>query len=98
MDKYRIYGKVGEGTHSQVCKGRRKMSMEYVAIKKVDKSRIDNVIQEIKVGSSQIPASRDGWAEVAIIMSFELISNRPMVWFTVLATNLRVKIERCPRT
>ena len=50
-------------------KGRRKMSIEYVAIKRVDKSKIDNVIQEINVSSSQISAFRDGWAQIAVFPS-----------------------------
>jgi len=69
MDRYHVYEELGAGTHSQVFKGRRKKSIEYVAIKRVDKRKIDNVIQEINVSSSQISAFRDGWAQIAVFPS-----------------------------
>lgn len=49
MDKYHIYEEVGSGQHSQVFKGREKMDIEYVAIKRVEKSRMDSVVKEVQV-------------------------------------------------
>ena len=50
MDKYHIYEEVGSGQHSQVFKGREKMDIEYVAIKRVEKSRMESVVKEVQVG------------------------------------------------
>lgn len=49
MDKYHIYEEVGSGQHSQVFKGREKMDIEYVAIKRVEKSRMESVVKEVQV-------------------------------------------------
>lgn len=49
MDKYHIYEEVGAGKHSQVFKGREKMDIEYVAIKRVEKSMMDQVVKEVQV-------------------------------------------------
>lgn len=49
MDKYHIYEEVGAGKHSQVFKGREKMDIEYVAIKRVEKSMMDSVVKEVQV-------------------------------------------------
>lgn len=48
MDKYHIYEEVGAGQHSQVFKGREKMDIEYVAIKRVEKSMMERVIKEVQ--------------------------------------------------
>lgn len=49
MDKYHIYQEVGAGRNSQVFKGREKMNIEYVAIKRVDKSMMSRVVNEVQV-------------------------------------------------
>lgn len=49
MDKYHIYEELGAGKHSQVFKGREKMDIEYVAIKRVEKSMMDQVVNEVQV-------------------------------------------------
>ncbi|CAN0418115.1 unnamed protein product, partial [Ectocarpus sp. 12 AP-2014] len=49
MDKYHIYEEVGSGQHSQVFKGREKMDIEYVAIKRVEKSRMESIVKEVQV-------------------------------------------------
>lgn len=49
MDKYHIYEEVGSGQHSQVFKGREKMDIEYVAIKRVEKGRMESVVKEVQV-------------------------------------------------
>lgn len=54
MDKYHIYEEVGSGQHSQVFKGREKMDIEYVAIKRVEKSRMESVVKEVQVRVLQI--------------------------------------------
>lgn len=38
MDKYHIYEEIGKGDFSQVFKGREKKKIEYVAIKRIEKS------------------------------------------------------------
>lgn len=43
MDKYHIYEEIGNGAFSQVFKGREKKGIEYVAIKRVDKSMMSKV-------------------------------------------------------
>lgn len=50
MEKYHIYEEVGSGKHSQVFKGREKMDIEYVAIKRVEKSMMQEVVNEVQVG------------------------------------------------
>ena len=49
MDKYHIYEEIGKGAFSQVFKGREKKKIEYVAIKRVDKSMMDKVVNEVQV-------------------------------------------------
>ena len=49
MDKYHIYEEVGAGQHSQVFKGREKMDIEYVAIKRIEKSMMESVVKEVQV-------------------------------------------------
>ncbi|CAM9753050.1 unnamed protein product, partial [Choristocarpus tenellus] len=49
MDKYHIYEEVGSGQHSQVFKGREKMGIEYVAIKRIRKGMMTQVVNEVQV-------------------------------------------------
>ncbi len=46
MEKYHIYEELGKGRFAQVFKGRERRSVEYVAIKRVDKSRMAHVSSE----------------------------------------------------
>ncbi len=43
MDKYHIYEEIGKGEFSQVFKGREKKKIEYVAIKRIEKSMMSKV-------------------------------------------------------
>lgn len=43
MDKYHIYEEIGKGEFSLVFKGREKKKIEYVAIKRIEKSVMDKV-------------------------------------------------------
>jgi serine/threonine-protein kinase ULK4 len=43
MDKYHIYDEIGKGEFSQVFKGREKKKIEYVAIKRIEKSVMNKV-------------------------------------------------------
>jgi serine/threonine protein kinase len=45
MEKYHIYEEIGKGDFSQVFKGREKKRIEYVAIKRVDKTMMSKVSQ-----------------------------------------------------
>nr|GMD06124.1 serine/threonine-protein kinase RUNKEL [Ipomoea batatas] len=49
MDQYHIYEAIGRGKHSTVYKGRKKKTIQYFAIKSVDKSQKAKVLQEVRV-------------------------------------------------
>lgn len=49
MNNYHIYEKVGQGKHSTVYKGRKKKTIQYYAIKSVDKNQKNRVLQEVCV-------------------------------------------------
>eukprot|EP00878_Enallax_costatus_P020942 GHUV01022155.1.p1 GENE.GHUV01022155.1~~GHUV01022155.1.p1 ORF type:complete len:723 (+),score=230.98 GHUV01022155.1:2317-4485(+) len=48
MNQYHIYEKIGKGKHSVVYKGRKKKTIQYHAIKSVDKSQKARVLQEVR--------------------------------------------------
>uniref|UniRef100_A0A7S0S6G9 Protein kinase domain-containing protein n=1 Tax=Chlamydomonas leiostraca TaxID=1034604 RepID=A0A7S0S6G9_9CHLO len=48
MQSYHIYEKIGKGKYSTVYKGRRKKTIQYYAIKSVDKSQKARVLQEVR--------------------------------------------------
>lgn len=49
MDKYHIITEIGSGRRSQVFKGRQKKTVNYVAIKRVEKSQMEKVVNEVQV-------------------------------------------------
>ncbi len=49
MDKYHIYDQIGKGNFSQVFKGREKKRIEYVAIKRIDKSMMNKIVHEVQI-------------------------------------------------
>ncbi|XP_044499959.1 serine/threonine-protein kinase RUNKEL-like [Mangifera indica] len=49
MNQYHIYEAIGRGKCSTVYKGRKKKTIEYFAIKSVDKSQKSKVLQEVRV-------------------------------------------------
>ncbi|CAL0301211.1 unnamed protein product [Lupinus luteus] len=49
MNQYHIYEAIGRGKHSTVYKGRKKQTIEYFAIKSVDKSQKNKVLQEVRI-------------------------------------------------
>ncbi|KAL0919394.1 hypothetical protein M5K25_011486 [Dendrobium thyrsiflorum] len=49
MNNYHVYEAIGRGKHSTVYKGRMKKSIEYYAIKSVDKSQRSKVLHEVKM-------------------------------------------------
>ncbi|KAJ0770884.1 putative protein kinase ULK-ULK4 family [Helianthus annuus] len=49
MNNYHIYEAIGQGKHSTVYKGRKKKSIEYYALKSVDKSHKSKVLQEVRI-------------------------------------------------
>jgi serine/threonine-protein kinase ULK4 len=49
MDNYHIYDEIGRGKHSVVYKGRLKKSLEYVALKSVDKKQAKKVHNEVQI-------------------------------------------------
>ena len=59
MDNFHIYEEIGSGKKSTVFKGRRKRSVEYVAIKSIDKEgtmpKILHEVQQMYRLSTQLP-------------------------------------------
>ncbi|XP_057957472.1 serine/threonine-protein kinase RUNKEL [Malania oleifera] len=49
MNHYHIYGTIGHGKCSNVYKGRKKKTIEYFAVKSVDKSQKSKVLQEVRI-------------------------------------------------
>ncbi|KAG0453683.1 hypothetical protein HPP92_024987 [Vanilla planifolia] len=49
MNNYHVYEAIGRGKHSSVYKGRLKKTIEYYAIKSVDKSQRSKVLHEVKM-------------------------------------------------
>ena len=49
MENYHIYEEKGRGEHCVVYKGREKKTVNYVAIKSVDKGRLDKVLHEVRI-------------------------------------------------
>ena len=49
MNNYHIYEEVGRGTHSVVYKGRKKKSIEYVAVKSVERGRRKKFMDEVGI-------------------------------------------------
>ena len=47
MNNFHIYEEVGRGKYSIVYKGRRKKTIEFVAVKSVEKSRKKKVLNEV---------------------------------------------------
>ncbi|KHG14685.1 Serine/threonine-protein kinase ULK4 [Gossypium arboreum] len=49
MNHYHIYEAIGRGKYSSVYKGRKKKTIEYFAIKSVEKSQRSKVLQEVRI-------------------------------------------------
>ncbi|RDX89196.1 Serine/threonine-protein kinase RUNKEL, partial [Mucuna pruriens] len=49
MNQYHIYEAIGRGKYSTVYKGRKKKTIEYFAIKSVDKSHKTKVLEEVRI-------------------------------------------------
>jgi len=49
MNNYHIYEEIGKGKFSTVYKGRKKKSIEYVAVKMLEKSRRKKVLNEVRI-------------------------------------------------
>jgi serine/threonine-protein kinase ULK4 len=47
MNNYHIYEEIGKGRYSVVYKGRKKKSIEYMAIKSLEKSRRKKLLNEV---------------------------------------------------
>ena len=48
MDKYHLFQDIGSGHMSQIFKGREKRTVEFVAIKRIDKSRMSAIVHEVQ--------------------------------------------------
>ena len=49
MNNFYIYEEVGRGKYSVVYKGRKKKTIEYVAVKSLEKSRKKRVLNEVNI-------------------------------------------------
>jgi len=49
MNNYHIFEEVGRGKYSVVYKGRKKKSIEYVAVKSVERSRKKKLMDEVNI-------------------------------------------------
>lgn len=49
MNNYHIYEEVGRGKYSVVYKGRKKKTIEYVAVKSVERSRRKKLMNEVRL-------------------------------------------------
>lgn len=47
MNNYHIYEEIGKGKYSVVYKGRKKKTIEYVAVKSLEKSRRTKLLNEV---------------------------------------------------
>lgn len=48
MNNYHIYEEIGKGKYSIVYKGRKKKSIEYMAVKSLETSRRKKLLNEVK--------------------------------------------------
>ncbi|AQK89546.1 Serine/threonine-protein kinase RUNKEL [Zea mays] len=49
MNNFHVYEAIGRGKHSTVYKGRKKKTIEYFAVKSVDKSQRSKVLNEVRM-------------------------------------------------
>jgi serine/threonine-protein kinase ULK4 len=49
MNNYHIYEEMGRGKYSVVYKGRKKKTIEYVAIKSVERGRRKKLMNEVRI-------------------------------------------------
>lgn len=49
MNNYHIYEEIGKGKYSVVYKGRKKKTIEYTAVKSLEKSRREKLLNEVKM-------------------------------------------------
>ena len=49
MNNFHIYEEVGKGKYSVVYKGRKKKSIDYVAVKSIEKNRRKKVLNEVRM-------------------------------------------------
>ena len=49
MNNFHIYEEVGRGKFSVVYKGRKKKSIDYVAVKSIEKNRRKKVLNEVRI-------------------------------------------------
>lgn len=49
MNNYHIYEEIGRGKYSVVYKGRKKKTIEFVAVKSVDRMRRKKLMNEVRI-------------------------------------------------
>jgi serine/threonine-protein kinase ULK4 len=77
MNNYHLYEEIGRGKHCIVYKGRLRGSIQYVAIKSVDKSKRSRVLNEVSISTSLL---RDSSAEPYIAELKHWYETRNHLW------------------
>lgn len=72
-----IYDKIGRGKHSTVYKGRKKKTIQYYAIKSVDKSQKPRVLQEVRLSWRVICVNRQSSLGCAVAIC---VNTRGALW------------------
>ena len=57
MNNYHLYEEIGHGKHSTVYKGRRRGTIQYVAIKSIEKSKRTRVLNEVSIAENLVSAN-----------------------------------------
>lgn len=72
MNNYHFYEEEGKGKHSVIFKARKKRKLDFVAIKRMDKSRKRKILNEATILS--------GLAHTNIIKFYEYIESKNHMW------------------
>jgi serine/threonine-protein kinase ULK4 len=65
MNNYHLYEEIGHGKHSTVYKGRRRGTIQYVAIKSIDKAKRSRVLNEVSIAESLTVSETTNVCQVA---------------------------------
>ena len=78
MNNFHLYEEIGHGKNSTIYKGRRKFSIEYLAIKSVEKSKRSRVANEVLI--SQILFDSDLASPANICRAYQWHETRNHLW------------------
>lgn len=80
MNNYHLYEEIGHGKHSTVYKGRRRGTIEYVAIKSIDKSKRSRVLTEVSISSDLIKPSDQSQGSRNVCLLHNWYETRNHLW------------------